>query len=353
MDMLRLVKTLNKKALLRSTLAALVTMVLVYVGSRNLQNFDPALITYLTGTVFAVFSITYRYTVWLQRPSTRLYWKRSLQFLFSRYFPKYLFLSLKLFVTNILFQRFIYPRGKTRWWGHFLLAFGCMLAFAITIPLTFGWIHFDFKAGDTSTYHAHLFGFAAGSFKLGSIVAFLIFHGLVWSAIMVIIGAVIMLRRRMTDGGLIATQTFEFDWIPLLLLIAISVTGLGISFDYTFLQGKTYQFMAVIHAVTVILFLIWLPFGKFFHIFQRLAQLGAILYRSEGERRGMAVCPHTGEDFAPKTQVDDLKKITRELGFDFTRDDGSSHLDLSPEGKRSAFARAHYQAREKSGGFFG
>ncbi len=353
MDLLRLVKTLNKAALMRSTLAALFVAVLVFTGSRKLQNFDPALITYLVGTVFAVFSTTYRYTVWLQRPSTRLYWKRSLQFLFSRDFLKYAVLSLRLFVTNIIFQRFIYPRGKTRWWGHFLLAFGCMLAFAITLPLTFGWIHFEFKPDNTLMYDMYVFGFEAGSFKLGSVIALLIFHGLVWSAVMVIIGALLMMRRRMTNGGLIATQSFEFDWIPLLLLIAISVTGLGLWFDYTFLQGKTYQFMAVIHAVTVILFLIWLPFGKFFHIFQRLAQLGAILYRSEGEKRGMAVCPHTGEAFAPKTHVEDLKKITKELGFDFTLEDGRSHLDLSPEGKRSALAKAHYKIRERSGSFFG
>jgi len=136
-------------------------------------------------------------------------------------------------------------------------------------------------------------------------------------------------------------------------LIAISVTGLGISYDYTFLEGKTYQFMAVTHAITVILFLIWLPFGKFFHIFQRLAQLGANLYKHEGKRRGMAKCPHTGEEFATQIHIDDLKTVTKELGFDFDKETGSSHLDLSPEGKRSALAKAHFEARKESGKFFG
>jgi hypothetical protein len=99
--------------------------------------------------------------------------------------------------------------------------------------------------------------------------------------------------------------------------------------------------------------LLWLPFGKFFHIYQRFAQLGANLYKIEGRRRGMAVCPHTKKEFASKTHIEDLKKVTQELGFDFSKPDGSSHLDLSPEGKRAALARAHFQVRKESGSFFG
>lgn len=351
--MYRLVKTLNRIALIKATIAAVVVIVLVLIGSRNLQNFDPALIAYLIGTVFAVFGVAYRYSVWMQRPPTRLYWRRSMQFLFSRHFVPHLLRSIKLFFRNILLQRFIAYRSRTRWIGHFMLATGCLIAFLITIPLTFGWIHFVLKPGDDTTYYAQLFGFEAGSFALGSAVAFITFHGLVWCSVLVIIGAVLMMKRRFTNGGLIATQTVENDWMPLILLIAISVTGLGISYDYTFLQGKTYQFMAVTHAITVILFLVWLPFGKFFHIFQRLAQLGANLYKEEGKRRGLAVCPHTKEVFAPQIHVDDLKEVTGRLGFDFSKSDGSSHLDLSPEGKRSALAKAHFSARKESGKFFG
>lgn len=351
--MYRLFKTLNTRALIKAIIAAVLTVILVLIGSRNLQNFDPALIAYLIGTVFAVFGIAYRYSVWIQRPPTKLYWRRSMQFLFSRHFIPYLWRSFRLFVRNIFFQRFIAFRSRRRWLGHFMLATGCMLAFAITVPLTFGWIHFILKPGDDSTYYAMLFGFEAGSFQLGSPLAFIAFHGLVWSSVLVTIGAIIMMKRRFTDGGLIATQSFENDWLPLFLLIAISVTGLGISYDYTFLEGKTYQFMAVTHAITVILFLVWLPFGKFFHIFQRLAQLGANLYRTEGKRRGMTTCPHTKKEFATQTHIEDLKKVSKTLGFNYEKQDGTNHLDLSPEGKRVALANAHLQARKESGKLFG
>lgn len=351
--MYRLFQTLNRLALIKAIIAAVLTIILVLIGSRNLQNFDPALIAYLIGTVFAVFGIAYRYSVWIQRPPTKLYWRRSMQFLFSRYFFPYLLRSIKLFFRNILFQRFIAYRSRTRWIGHFLLATGCLIAFAITVPLTFGWIHFVLKPGDDATYYALLFGFEAGSFSLGSPIAFIAFHGLVWCSVLVTIGAIMMMKRRFTDGGLIATQSFENDWLPLILLIAISVTGLGITYDYTFLEGKTYQFMAVTHAITVILFLVWLPFGKFFHIYQRLAQLGANLYKTEGKRRGMATCPHTGEEFATQTHIEDLKNVSKELGFNYDKQDGSNHMELSPEGKRSALATAHLKARNEAGKLFG
>src|SRR5680860_1034766 len=99
--MYRLFKTLNRVALIKATIAAILVVVLVLIGSRNLQNFDAALIAYLIGTIFAVFGIAYRYSVWVQRPPTRLYWRRSMQFLFSRFFFPYLFRSTKLFFRNI------------------------------------------------------------------------------------------------------------------------------------------------------------------------------------------------------------------------------------------------------------
>jgi hypothetical protein len=50
--------------------------VLIVVGSRNLDHFDAALVGYTFATLFAAFGITYRYAMWLQRPPTRLYWRR-------------------------------------------------------------------------------------------------------------------------------------------------------------------------------------------------------------------------------------------------------------------------------------
>lgn len=346
-------KTFNTKALLVATLVSILTIILVFYGSRELQNFDAALVTYLFGTVFAFFGIVYRYTVWLQRPPTWMYFKRSLKFLFTGKIFSHLWFLGKETAQNIVVQKFIYPRSKWRWFAHFCIALGCLSAFAITIPLTFGWIHFTLAPNSISIYEGHFFGFKMMDFQINSFLAFLIFHALNWSSWLVIIGSVYYLRRRLTNPGLIAIQTFEGDLLPLILLIAISVTGLCLTYSYQFMKGFAYDFLAVIHAVTVIMFLIWIPFGKFFHIIQRPAQIGAHIYKQEGIKKGMAVCPHTGEEFATKLHIDDLKIVTKELGFDFTHEDGTSHLDLSPEGKRSRLAQAHLKARLEGGNLFG
>src|SRR5499427_2456609 len=58
-------------------LAAAVLAVLIVLGSRNLNHFDAALVGYTFATLFAAFAITYRYAMWLQRPPTRMYWRRG------------------------------------------------------------------------------------------------------------------------------------------------------------------------------------------------------------------------------------------------------------------------------------
>jgi hypothetical protein len=185
------------------------------------------------------------------------------------------------------------------------------------------------------------------------VLAEIIFNALNWSAILVIAGVMIMVRRRLTHAGQIAIQTFEGDWLPLLLLLAISLTGLGISLDYRFMEGKAHQFMAITHAITVILFLLWMPFGKFYHIIQRPAQLGIAIYRKAGAEGPQAICPHTQEEFDSQMHVNDVKEVAAELGFDYDRKDGQSHLDYSPRGKRALLAKAHLKARQKSGSLFG
>src|SRR5262249_61992742 len=120
-----------------------------------------------------------------------------------------------------------------------------------------------------------------------------IFHGLVWSAFLVIAGVLMALYRRLGDHGAAALQDFQEDLLPLFLLFAISVTGLLLTVSYTWLKGYAYEFLAITHAVTVIFTLLWLPFGKFFHIFQRPAQLAIKFYTDvgkEGEPATSARC---------------------------------------------------------------
>src|SRR5207247_295911 len=78
---------------------------------------------------------------------------------------------------------------------------GCLLAVAITFPLVFGWIHFRTLPGDQLTYVTYLFGFPMGAFRLHTLTAWLLFHGLDISALLVLAGIALSLWRRMPDKG--------------------------------------------------------------------------------------------------------------------------------------------------------
>src|SRR6185295_747359 len=83
-------------------------------------------------------------------------------------------------------QNFIRHRSRLRWWMHQLLFWGCLLSVAITFPLVFGWIHFRSAPGDQMTYVTYLFGFPTQSFRVRTVVSWLLFHGLDIAAVLVI-----------------------------------------------------------------------------------------------------------------------------------------------------------------------
>ena len=303
-------------ALAWGTFLTAILAALIVAGSRNLQHFDAALVGYTFAVLFATFAIVYRYSMWLQRPPTRRYWNRGWQVFFSR---RHLVSNVRNWFARVTadfaLNRFIFRRGEIRGLAHWLIMWGCILAFAITFPLVFGWIHFETVPGEVESYRTFVFGFATTSFPIHSAVAFFIFHGLVWSSFMVIAGVMLAMRRRMRDHGAAALQRYAEDFLPLILLFAISVTGLLLTASYTWMQGYGYDFLALLHAITVIFTLLYLPFGKFFHIFQRPAQLGVSFYKDVAAREGMARCRRCDQEYAPLLQINDLIEVERELGY--------------------------------------
>ena len=313
----------------------------IVVGSRNLQNFDAALVGYTFATLFATFGITYRYAMWLDRPPTHLYWRRGWQVFFSRRYIGHNLLSLvRRLVTEFAANRFIFHRGRARGAAHALIMWGTLLAAAITFPLVWGWIHFETVPGDLHAYRTYVFGVPTMSFPIPSITSFLLFHGLVWSSFLVIAGVMLAFRRRMTDHGAVAVQQFGQDVLPLLLLFAISVTGLMLTASYTWMKGYAYEFLAIVHAATVIGTLLWLPFGKLFHVFQRPAQLGVGFYKDAGERGEQSRCRRCGNPYASALMVQDLKVVEQELGFQYEMENGAHYQDVCPRCRRALFGLA-------------
>ena len=192
---------------------------------------------------------------------------------------------MRVATTHLAAQTFILKRSRLRWWMHQLLFWGCLLAVAITFPLVFGWISFQSLPTDQETYVVVLYGFPVQTFRLHTLIAELLFHGLDVSAILVLGGIGLSLWRRFRDRGAQAVQSFALDFLPIILLFAISVTGLALTVSQNWLRGESYSFLAILHAITVIAALLYLPFGKFFHIFQRPAQLGVKFYQAGRRNR--------------------------------------------------------------------
>jgi len=314
------------------TASALLTA-LVIIGSRNLEHFDSALFGYTVASVVAFGAIFFRYALWLQRPATRTYFRRGLQLFFQR----------KKFVTNtasaaesigknLIAQHFIFKRGTMRWLMHFLIMWGCILSAAITFPLVFGWVHFKLE-GDLG-YRAYLFGFPLQVMDGRSLIAWVTFHALDFTAVMVIAGSAIAIQRRLKDRGAIAYQTFLLDFAPHMLLIAISVSGIMLTASSIWFEGYMYSFIALSHQALVIMTLFYLPFGKLFHIVQRPASIGVELYQRRSHEMEQAVCPRCGTMFAGKMWIDDLKKVVDDLGYDYRMENGYTLQDYCPRCKR-------------------
>jgi hypothetical protein len=327
----------------RATAWGLVTAAVVvagiYGGSRRLRDFDPALVPYAGASIFSAFGLGYRYSIWLTKPPTRLYWWRGWRLFFapSRVLRNVGHLVM-LIGTNILAQRFIEKRSPLRWAAHSCLFWGCMLAAAVTFPLSFGWIHFETAAASQQVYEAFVFGIHAFTFNLDSVMAPLVFNILDISAGLVLIGVFLAMWRRGRDRGALAVQQFGNDLLPLVMLFGVSVTGVFLTVSTYLMRGLHFGFLSQLHAVTVIFTLLYLPFGKFFHIFQRPAQLGVAFYREAGQKGGQAECAMCGGSFASIMHIEDLKTVERELGIDYAVANGGHYQDVCPSCRRKNLA---------------
>src|SRR4026209_2840784 len=102
----------NRKPVLLALAASFLLTILIIVGSRNLEHYDSALFGYTIASVVAFGAIVFRYAIWLQRPATRVYWRRG----WKLYLQRERFLqntagAAKTLATNLVGQRLIFRRG--------------------------------------------------------------------------------------------------------------------------------------------------------------------------------------------------------------------------------------------------
>jgi hypothetical protein len=222
------------------------------------------------------------------------------------------------------------PAGSPTSWS----SGGCILAALVTFPLTLGLPHFQSVGQQSDRYQLYLSRVDTVSFDAESIVGWLTFHALDIAAVLVLAGVFIFPRRRLRDPGALATER-SGDFLALAGLFAVSMTGLFLTVSSSWLDGHFYSALNTLHALTVILGLMYIPFGKLFHIFQRPGNLGVAYYRHANAEGPPAVCSRCGLAFAGARQVADLKEVRPQVGFDYATDAGANYQDTCPRCRRA------------------
>lgn len=330
------------------------------MGSNELAHFDAALTGYALATFLAAFAVGYRFTVWAERPPSRMYFKRGFELFFgggdkrvasatsSRSphsseavrMPSGAGTLAAALARNFVAQEFIRQRSSYRWIMHLCLSGGCTLAFAITFPLVFGWVHFEAISDNAEVYRIVVFGLGIDTMHISSLKAFLTFNALNIAAVLVLVGLIMAGLRRITDAGERATQTFFEDILPLLLIAAVTLTGLALTVSYKFLAGGGHAAWGIVHMLCVVALLLYIPFGKLFHMFQRTCSLCVSRYKVVGAASARAHCHCCGEDYGSQMHIDDLKVVLAQLGFDYRlgTDDGVHYQDICPPCRRRRLA---------------
>ncbi|WP_019533838.1 hypothetical protein [Paenibacillus ginsengihumi] len=279
----------------------------VYIGSEQFGYVDLALYGYLLATVLSILLFTIRIAAWTSRPPARRLWKQGLQMFRSVRGWGFL---LRTLYDNIGKQRFISGRSWYRWAQHMLLSWGVLVSFGITYGLVLNWLHFELV--DPHTYSVVLFGIPLFRMGVDSTLAFLIYHGLNWTGIAVIIGCLMAMRRREVDRKNLVEQTKDFDIFPLVLLIAISITGSLLTVSAMWMEGRFYTGIALSHQVAVIVFLLYMPFSKFWHIPLRFLGVVVPMYHAA---HGPKACSRCGREYATGRQIQDVQAVLEQRGI--------------------------------------
>jgi hypothetical protein len=337
--------TIDRRAATWGLVAVVVTLAIAVIGSGNLRWFDAALVGYLFGTLFAIFAVVYRYLIWLRRPPTARLNRRGWE-AFRR--PgkrgRNVVALPGLVVSNLALQSFIRGRSRSRWLAHQLIFWGCILAALVTFPLVFGLLHFESVGQHGREYRTFVGEIGTVTFDSRSVMGWITFHLLDISAVLVLAGVFIFLSRRLRDPGALAVERAN-DFLALAGLFAVSVTGLALTASNLWMDGRFYVFLNTVHALTVILGLMYIPFGKLFHIFQRPANLGVAYYKREGEAGPQQACTRCGDPFASQLQMGDLKDVLPQVGFDYSiARSGGSYQDNCPRCRRAVVALAQSRA---------
>jgi uncharacterized membrane protein len=164
--------------------------------------------------------------------------------------------------------------------------------------------------------------------KADGIIAFFFYNALNITAVMVIVGVSMALYRRLKNMQARAEQNFMYDFLPLYLLLFICITGLLLTFMNIVMHGAGQPIMSLIHQFSVIVTLIYLPFGKLAHIPFRPMSVLARNYRQHYAEQSMKECKVCGDHFVSVEQSSDVIHVLGMNDIDFKMKEGFHLAEL-------------------------
>jgi len=227
-------------------------------------HIDLAALGYQIASVLFVAGCLYRFVAWLRYPPNRTLWQRSARALEHRSWWANISTVIKSVVTRLLLQTFIVRRGWLRWFTHFAIFWGMLVTCAVCFALAWGCM--SFSLAGQQTYRAHMFDVPLLTFHVDSLIAFLSFNAINLGALLLLLGLILALWQRFTMRPQEKAERLGDQFSTLYILLAVTVTGLLLTVSYKFLNGVGHRQLTVLHEVTVVLCLLWVPFGKLFHI---------------------------------------------------------------------------------------
>ena len=141
---------------------------------------------YTFATIFMVWGVAYHYSVWLEKPPTRLYWRRTWDLLRRQglggvgIMTKTPSRTLSADVHCEAFTSALVDAPA------YFLGLSAGRCDHVSARVWLG--HFRSAPDDQMIYVTYLFGFPVGSFKIRTVLSWLIFHGLDIAAVMVLAG---------------------------------------------------------------------------------------------------------------------------------------------------------------------
>jgi hypothetical protein len=292
---------------------------LTFIGTRMFTHIDLNLYGYMVGTIVFIGGFFYRFIAWGERPPTKIIIKKGLKLLFRKS-------TVKTSVNHLAIYDFIRNRGIYRWIQHILIGWGCVLACLVTFPLVFSWMYFTME--DNGYYNIILFGMNVIKVPAEGIIALFSYNALNIAAVMVITGVCMVLYRRLKNMQARAEQTFMYDFVPLYLLLFICITGLLLTFMNIVMHGYGQPIMSLIHQFSVIVTLIYLPFGKLAHIPFRPMSVLARNYREHYGEKHMKECKVCGDPFVSVEQSSDVIQVLGVNDIEFNMQDGFNLAEL-------------------------